>query len=217
MTPSRRDLAIVAAALLLPIPLLAAGGLVVPLPSAVERSLVSLLPGGEVETGPGGDLPVSIPSRSTGAGAPADGGGGRSSAGIRAGGGDPAAAGTGAAGSDDSAAENVLPRNGRTLPERDEPELPAAPDTSGDPTRTEGTVAPPADPERRSASKDDDPAPTRVSASPRGVKADTPAATVDVSRQEGITLTVDTGVDEDGTTDDATLVVPLPLPTLPLP
>jgi hypothetical protein len=42
---SRRELAAVAAALLLPIPLLAASGLRLPLPGAIERGVASLVPG----------------------------------------------------------------------------------------------------------------------------------------------------------------------------
>lgn len=41
---SRRELALVACALLLPVPVLAASGLGIPLPSTVERGLASLLP-----------------------------------------------------------------------------------------------------------------------------------------------------------------------------
>lgn len=46
----RRELAAVALALLLPIPLLAASGLHLPLPAAVERGLASLTPGGDFDT-----------------------------------------------------------------------------------------------------------------------------------------------------------------------
>jgi hypothetical protein len=63
---SRRELALVACALLVPIPVLAASGLGIPLPSAVERAVASLLPlPGSQET--------SVPTLELGTAAAADG------------------------------------------------------------------------------------------------------------------------------------------------
>ncbi len=118
---SRRELAIVAAALLLPVPLLTASGLLVPLPSAVERAFVSLIPGGDVETGS-----ASRPGRGTG---PDTAGNDQTSAGALVEGGNapPPASGSGAAASDDSSADDVLPEDERIVPGGSETELPAAP------------------------------------------------------------------------------------------
>jgi hypothetical protein len=63
---SRRELALVACALLLPIPVLAASGLGIPLPSQVERGLASLLP---LAGGP----KASVPTLDSGTAAAPDG------------------------------------------------------------------------------------------------------------------------------------------------
>lgn len=212
--PSGRELALIATALLLPIPLLAASGVMVPLPSAVERALVSLLPAGEVETAPGGGLPVSTSPRSSPAPAErASNGPGseQSSAGaLSEGGTSKAPAGNGAAGSDDSAADNVLPGDERLLPGGREADLPAAPDT---PAPEAGPQPPSADPPRA------DTGTPPVSVSQNRVEVDTETVvgavgvSADVSQQNGITLTADVG--ENDTSGDVTVTVPLP--TIPLP
>jgi hypothetical protein len=217
----RRELALVAAALLLPIPLLAASGLMLPLPSAVERALVSLLPGGEVETRHRGGLPVSTSSRSLELVPVSDGSssGQQDFAGVLSEGGNATApAGKGAAGGDDSAADNVLPGDERLLPGGDEsdlpaaPDLPTAPDTPVGPSSTDDGAGAPAGGARSPSSS------PIVLVSPQGVTVDTPdavagvaGATVDVSPEDGVTLTVDT---DEGETN---VTVPLSLPTLPLP
>jgi hypothetical protein len=232
---SRRELAIVAAALLLPIPLLAASGVMVPLPSAVERALVSLLPGGEVETGLDGGQPVSASPRSSAEGGRSNGSSSsseRDSAGVLSEGGNAAVpAGDGAAGGDDSSADNVLPGDERLLPGGGEPDLPAAPDTPGGSTDTPGGSSDAGDGAgppvvgAPSGASGDEKVPALVTVSAEGVTLDTSAATadvigpagatVDVSPQEGVTLTVD--ADQDETTNGLTVTVPLPLPTVPLP
>jgi hypothetical protein len=71
---SRREVALVAGALLLPIPLLATTGLSLPLPGLVERAVASLLPAAVSATEPGATAVApgsqATPARSATAGAP---------------------------------------------------------------------------------------------------------------------------------------------------
>lgn len=222
---SRRDLAIVAAALLLPIPLLAASGLMVPVPSAVERGLVSLLPGG-------GDR-YAASSVSARLDQPADEAGAeygseQSSAGVLSEGGNATApAEDGAAGGDDSSADNVLPGDERLLPGGGESNPPAAPDGPGGSTDTgddeTGTGTAPGS--GATSAAPDTTVSSLVSVGPQGIQVDTSAAAAGVaasagveagvSEQNGITLTVD--VDQDDTSGGLTVTVPTSLPTIPLP
>jgi hypothetical protein len=222
---SRRELAIVAAALLLPIPLLAASGLMVPVPSAVERGLVSLFPGG-------GDryATSSISARpDQPAGEAGDGNGSeQSSAGVLSEGGNATApAEDGAAGGDDSSAENVLPGDERLLPGGGESDSPAAPDGPGGSTDTgddeTGTGTVPGS--GATSAAPDTHVSFLVSVGPQGLEVDTSGAPAGVaasagveagvSEQNGITLTV--GADQDDTSGDLTVTVPTSLPTIPLP
>jgi len=222
---SRPELAFVAAALLLPIPLVAASDLVVPLPSAVERALVSLLPGGEVESRPRGGRPVSASPRSSGEAAGRDSSGSKQrSAGVLSEGGNAAApAGDGATGSDDSAADYVLPGDERLLPGGGRSDPPVAPHTPGGPAGPEtgegGTTPAPA-PAAGAEPRD---IPAVVPVVPEVIEVDTSVvtagvagvvgATVGVSPPGGVTLTVD--ADPDATSDDLTVTVPVSLPPLP--
>ena len=228
---SLRELALVAAALLLPIPLLAASGLVVPLPSAVERALVSLLPSGGVETGPGGGQPGSAPPRSsTAQGAVGDSGDAepeQSSAGVLSEGGTATTpAGEDAAGGDGSSADDVLPGNERLLPDGGEPEPPVAPDAPGGTTDTGGggttdtgggATSPLPDVDEQDVS-------ALLSIGPEGFEVDTSAATAAVTgsagatvgvSQNGLTLTVD--ADPDDAPGGLSVTVPTSLPKIPLP
>lgn len=62
---SWRELAVVGAALLVPVPLLAAGGLRLPLPAAIERGVASLTPGGGPEVAVVGAAQARSPTRPT--------------------------------------------------------------------------------------------------------------------------------------------------------
>jgi hypothetical protein len=228
---SRRDLAIGAAALLLPIPLLAASGLMVPVPSAVERALVSLLPGGGTETERDGDTAspnANRPGTSAQASGSAGNGNEQDSAGVLSEGGNATApAEDGAAGSDDSSADNVLPGDERLLPGGGESDLPVAPDTPGGPTDTgnDGTGTAPGGGGTSPApgGDDDEDVSARLSVGPRGVEVDASRAAagvtgsaevnVDTSEQNGITLTVDADIDD--TSGDLTVTLPVSLPALP--
>jgi hypothetical protein len=228
---ARRELALVAAALLLPIPLLAASGLMVPLPSAVERALVSLLPGGEVETGSRGGQPVSTSSRSTTAPRVASGNDGagteQSSAGVLSEGGNATApAGDGAAGSNDSEADNVLPGDERLLPGGGESDLPAVPDTPGGSADTGGETGGPGGGGTSPVPpvEEDHDASALVSIGPEGAEVDTSAATAGVAGSAGATvgisetgITVTADADQDDTSGALTVTVPVSLPTIPLP
>jgi hypothetical protein len=221
---SRRELAALAAALLLPIPLLVASGLVLPLPSGVERGLVSLLPGlgddggSAADAAPPGTSTSSTSIRVLRARA-GRAGTEKPGAGVLSEGGNAVAPapGNGAADGDTRPAD-MLPGDQRRPPGGGDgaPPPSAAPDTTASPG-----------PQSPGGQKQPDPTPvvqervtTGVTVGPGGLQlsvggpADAEAA-VDVTEEAGISLTVD--VSEEDTLPATTVPVPVTVPSLPLP
>ena len=201
----RREIAAVAAALLLPIPLLAASGLTLPLPGAVERGLASLLPGvgAEPTREAGPTSPDSNPASSSveqndetdasdGAGIE------ESPAGVVRDGGSTAtpAAGTDEAGGDDSSDGDAPTGNEETPPDDGEPDLPGG-------TPDEGTTG---DTSSEIVAGSDGPS-VAVSADEGGLEVEAAGA--------GVSVGVEVGASNESV-PAADIAVVLP-PTIPLP
>jgi hypothetical protein len=211
---SRRELAALAAALLLPIPLLVASGLVLPLPSGVERGIVSLLPG--LDDGGGSEADAAFPGTSTSSTSirvlharTGRAGTDQPAAGVLSEGGNAVApaAGNGAAGGDDSRPADMLPGDQRRPPGGGDgaPQPSAAPVPSVPEDPPESPAAPIVQ-ERVTV----DPGGLRLSAGAGPAAAE---AELGLSEGGGVALTVD--VSED-TSHATTVTVPsLPLPPLP--
>jgi hypothetical protein len=220
-----------AAALLLPIPLLVASGLVLPLPSGVERGLVSLLPG--LGDDRGGEADAALPGTSTSSTSirvlrarAGRAGTEKPGAGVLSEGGNAVAPapGNGAADGDTRPAD-MLPGDERRPPGGDDggdgaPPPSAAPDDTASPG-----------PQSPGGQDEPDPAPvvqkrvtTGVTVDPGGLQLSvggspgSVGAAVDISEEGGnISLTVDA---EEDTSPATTVTVPvpaLPLPPLPPP
>jgi len=202
---SRRELAAVAIALLLPIPLLAASGLRFPLPGAIERGAASLVAGG-------GDFDVPVVEAAASA---------TSSASQPAAGSSAEAEGTAPADESFAVSSSAAPsggtgaasvreeRPGGTTADTDSPTSPNPhTDDTTPPGEGEGGGADPI-PEQTAA------APVESVSAEAGVRidAETQTASVEIAVTDS-GVTVDTG----GAADlGAPLEVALPLPDLPLP
>jgi hypothetical protein len=219
---SRRELAALAAALLLPIPLLVASGLVLPLPSGVERGLVSLLPG--LGDDGGSEADAGLPGTSTSSTSirvlrarAGRAGTDQPAAGVLSEGGNAVApaAGNGAADGDDTRPADMLPGDERRPPGGDDgaPQPSAAPVPSV-PTDPQEKPAPaPIVQERVTAGVTVDPGGLQLSVGAGPAAAE---AGVDLSEEGGVALTVD--VSEEDTSPATTVTVPVPsLPLPPLP
>jgi hypothetical protein len=201
---SRRELAAVAAALLLPIPLLVASGLRIPLPGAVERAVASLAPGGDhggdgrapaVRAAPAQPRPeLATPRRvrpESATAAPASRSHGVSSTMVP-----PTVAPSAAATADQTETT--------TAPERDAPSLPVP--------HTDDHAAPGADTDA------DAPAPPAAAPAETGTVEPGPTVTVDVAGASvDITATGDGATVDTGGAGDVgpPVEVPIAPPTLP--
>jgi hypothetical protein len=206
---SRRELATVAAALLLPIPLLVAAGLVLPLPSGVERGVVSLLPGFGAGDNPGKDPGTDKPA----AGVLSEGG----NAATRA-------AGNGAADGDGNSAGDMQPRDELRPPGSGEPNPPAAPGSPGasggpgSPGSPGGQTDPGGNDETGPAPVADEEIATGISVDQNGLELDvsgspgSAGADVDLSKNDGISISLDAS--DDDTSAETTVYGPVP--TIPL-
>lgn len=227
---SRRELAALAAALLLPIPLLMASGLVLPLPSGVERGLVSLLPG--LGDDGGSEADAALPGTSSSSTSirvlrarAGRAGTEKPGAGVLSEGGNAVAPapGNGAADGDNTRSADMLPGDERRTPGGGDgaPQPSAAPGTTASPApQSPGGQTDPGDED------DTGPAPivqervtTSVTVDPGGLQLGvggspgSAGAAVDIS-EEGGSLSFMADVEED--TSPATTVT-VPVPALPLP
>jgi hypothetical protein len=204
-----REVAVVAAALLLPVPLLAAAAVHLPLPAAVERGLASVTPGGSFEA----PVQQAAPSRpdttaaepSAGDGVDASSPGGEQASSSVVVPPDPDALGT----------EGGVGRAGRPQEGADERPAPLPPDTGSDDPPGEDSPDPPPPgspptepdpPPASAASTEEPPGELAIGLDAGGVSTEVEAGS------DGVDVTVSAG----GLLPPTTLPVPPPLP-LPLP